>query len=105
MSFSGGTDATLAFHEALRQLGTNDYEDADILMVSDFIMSKLRPDIQEQILHHQQNKNTQFHSLTLSEEANLNVLASFDTNWVYDPKERGVIRAMTQGFSTIKERY
>lgn len=105
MSFSGGTDATLAFHEALRQLGTNDYEDADILMVSDFIMSKLRVDIQEQIRHHQQNKNTQFHSLTLSEEANLNVLAAFDTNWVYDPKERGIIRAMTEGFRTIKERY
>ena len=105
MSFSGGTDATLAFHEALRQLGTNDYEDADILMVSDFIMSKLRADIQDQIRFHQQNKNTQFHSLTLSDEANLNVLAAFDTNWVYDPKQRGIIRAMTQGFRTIKERY
>ncbi len=105
MSFYGGTDATLALYEAIRQLGTNDYEDADILMVSDFIMSKMDADVLEQIRYHQQNKNTQFHCLTLGNDANENVLAVFDTNWIYDPKEKGIIRALTRGFQTIKERY
>jgi len=105
MSFYGGTDATLALYEAVRQLGTNDYEDADILMVSDFIMSKMDDDILEQVRYHQQNRNTQFHCLTLGSDANENVLAVFDTNWVYDPKEKGVIRALTRGFQSIKERY
>lgn len=104
-SFYGGTDATLALYEALRQLGTNDYEDADVLMVSDFIMSKMETDIQNQIKYHQQNKNTQFHCLTLGRDYNENVLAVFDTNWMYNPNEKGIIRAMTKGFQTIKERY
>ena len=74
-------------------------------MVSDFIMSKMDADVLEQIRYHQQNKNTQFHCLTLGNDANENVLAVFDTNWIYDPKEKGIIRALTRGFQTIKERY
>ncbi|MEM8908264.1 MAG: hypothetical protein AAGD05_10500, partial [Bacteroidota bacterium] len=105
MSFYGGTDATLALYEALRQLGSHDYEDADVLMVSDFIMYKLDEDILQQIRHYQQNKGTQFHCLTLGDEANPEVLAFFDTNWVYHPKERGIIRSLTKGFHSIKERY
>lgn len=105
MSFYGGTDATLALYEALKQLSTQDYEDADVLMVSDFIMSKLEEDVAEQIRYFQQNKNTQFHCLTLSDEPNLNIIAAFDTNWVYDPNSKGVIRALTEGFHSIKERY
>ena len=104
-SFYGGTDATLALYEAIRQLGTNDYEDADILMVSDFIMSKMDDDILNKIRFHQQNKNTQFHCLILGDESNESVLSVFDTNWMYDPKDKGIIRALTQGFKTIQERY
>ncbi len=104
-SFYGGTDATLALYEAIRQLGTNDYEDADILMVSDFIMSKMDDDVLNKIRFHQQNKNTQFHCLILGDESNESVLSVFDTNWMYDPKDKGIIRALTQGFKTIQERY
>ncbi|MEM6398042.1 MAG: hypothetical protein AAF741_16955 [Bacteroidota bacterium] len=105
MSFHGGTDATLALYEAVRQLGTHEYEDADVLMVSDFIMSRLDEDVLAQLRYHQQNKNTQFHCLTLGKNANENVLTVFDTNWLYDPREKGVIRALTEGMETIKERY
>ncbi|MEL7375528.1 MAG: hypothetical protein AAFN65_01110, partial [Bacteroidota bacterium] len=105
MSFHGGTDATLALYEAVRQLGTHEYEDADVLMVSDFIMSRMDEDVLTQLRYHQQNKNTQFHCLTLGKDANENVLSVFDTNWLYDPRERGVIKALTQGMETIKERY
>lgn len=104
MSFYGGTDATLAFHEALRQLKTNDYEDADILMVSDFIMHKLDDDLLSQIHFYQQNKNTQFHCLTLGKSANDSIGVFFDTNWIYNPKEKGIIRALTQGFRDIGRR-
>ena len=105
MSFYGGTDATLALHEALEQLETHDYEDADILMVSDFIMHKLRDDVMNKIRHYQQNKNTQFHCLTLGENANPQIVQFFDTNWLYNPKEKGIIRALTKDFQDIRERY
>jgi len=103
-SFYGGTDATLALYEALRQLGTHDYEDADVLVVSDFIMHKIRDDVFRQIKHFQQNKGTQFHCLTLGDYANPEMLDFFDTNWVYDPKERGIIRSLTRDLEDIYER-
>jgi uncharacterized protein with von Willebrand factor type A (vWA) domain len=105
MSFYGGTDATLAIYEALRQLGNNDYKDADVLMVSDFIMYKLDEDIVQQIKYFQQNKNTQWHSLTLSEQANPDVIQCFDTNWLYDPKQKGIIKSLSADLEDIIHRY
>lgn len=105
MSFYGGTDASLALNEAIRQLRGNDYEDADLLMISDFIMYKIDDDILRDIRYFQQNKGTQFHSLTLSDEANPEVLAFFDTNWVYDPRQKGIIRSLTAGLRSIEHRY
>ena len=104
MSFYGGTDATLALYEALKQLDRADYEDADILMVSDFIMYKLGEDVKQQISHYQINRNTQFHALAIGDQVNNEVLNYFDTNWQYNPKEKGVIRALSRGLKDIGDR-
>lgn len=104
MSFYGGTDATLALYEALKQLDRADYEDADILMVSDFIMYKLGEDVKQQISHYQINRNTQFHALAIGDQVNNEVLNYFDTNWQYNPKEKGVIRALGRGLKDIGDR-
>jgi uncharacterized protein with von Willebrand factor type A (vWA) domain len=101
MSFYGGTDATLALYEALRQLKGNDYNDADVLMISDFVMYKIDQDILNEVRFYQQNKGTEFHSLALATEANAEILGRFDTNWVYDPKSKGVIRELTRGLKEI----
>ena len=100
-SFYAGTDATLALGEALSQLGTDDYEDADVLVVSDFIMHKMQDKILRQIAHYQQNKGTQFHCLTLGEYGNAEILHFFDTNWTYDPAQKGVIRSLTRDLADI----
>jgi len=105
MSFYGGTDISLPIYEALRQLNTNNYEDADVLVISDFIMYKVDDDILQDVKFYQQNKNTQFHSLTLSDQPNSKILDVFDTNWVYDPKQKGIIKELTAGLQTIRERY
>ena len=104
MSFYGGTDATLALYEALKQLDRADYEDADILMVSDFIMYKLGEDVKQQISHYQINRNTQFHALAIGDKVNNEVLNYFDTNWQYNPKEKGIIRALSRGLKDIGNR-
>lgn len=104
MSFYGGTDASLALYEALRQLKSNDYEDADVLMISDFVMYKIDRDVLSDIAYQQQNKNTEFHSLALSGEANSNILQRFDTNWIYDPAQKGIIKELTRGLGDIRER-
>jgi uncharacterized protein with von Willebrand factor type A (vWA) domain len=104
MSFYGGTDISLPLYEALRQLRTNNYSDADVLMVSDFIMYRVNDKVLQEVGHFQQNQGTQFHSLTLSDEPNTEIIEQFDTNWVYDPAQKGVIRALTAGLQTITER-
>ena len=101
MSFYGGTDISLALYEAVRQLRSNDYQDADVLIISDFIMYKVNKDVLQDVKFFQQNKGTQFHSLTLSSEPNDQILNYFDTNWLYDPKKKGIIKEMTQGLKTI----
>ena len=64
-------------------------------------MYKIDDDVLRDVRFFQQNKGTQFHSLTLSKEANPEVLAFFDTNWVYNPKQKGIIRELTAGLGTI----
>ena len=104
MSFYGGTDATLALYEALRQLKAHDYRDADVLMISDFVMYKIDREILAEVAHFQHNNGTEFHSLALAKEANAELLSRFDTNWIYDPARRGIIRELTRGLETIADR-
>ncbi len=104
MSFYGGTDATLAVYEALRQLKSHDYEDADVLMISDFVMYKIDQEILNEVAFFQHNKSTEFHSLALAREANAELLGRFDTNWIYDPSRKGIIRELTRGLATIGSR-
>ncbi len=94
MSFQGGTDITMALQEVLRQLQTESYRDADVLVISDFIMYKIGDDVLDRVRYHQQNNGTAFHSLTLHHDPNAEVIEQFDTNWVYDATDKGIIREL-----------
>ena len=96
MSFYGGTDISLPLYEAIRQLKTNDYQDADVLVISDFIMYRVNKEVLKDVRHFQQNKGAQFHSLTLSDDPNSMILEYFDNNWLYDPKKKGIIRDLNK---------
>jgi uncharacterized protein with von Willebrand factor type A (vWA) domain len=93
MSFDGGTDITPALSEALNVLQTSDYKDADVMMVSDFVMFDIREDLLRRI-RKEQSRGTKFHSLTLSQKPNLQVVEQFDNYWVYDPQERNIMRRL-----------
>ncbi|MBP9888828.1 MAG: VWA domain-containing protein [Leptospiraceae bacterium] len=88
MSFHGGTDASPALEEALRMLNTNDYKEADVLMISDFVMSSLPNTINQKITDARKNK-TKFHSLVVGNMHNPAVMIEFDNNWIYDPTQQG----------------
>jgi uncharacterized protein with von Willebrand factor type A (vWA) domain len=83
MSFHGGTDATPAMREALRMLTTQDYKKADVIMVSDFVMSAFDKTTQEQIKS-AKDKKTKFHSLVIGNSQNPATIKDFDSNWFYD---------------------
>ncbi len=83
MSFQGGTDATPAMREVLRMLKTQDYNKADVIVVSDFIMSAFDIPTQNQIKSAKGN-NTKFHSLLVGNSQNPAAIKDFDSNWIYD---------------------
>jgi len=93
MSFDGGTDITPALSEALNVLQASDYKDADVIIVSDFVMFDIREDLLRRI-QKEQSRGTKFHSLTLSQKPNLQVVEQFDNYWIYDPLERNIMRRL-----------
>jgi len=101
MSFNGGTNISLPLYEVFRQLKTENYKDADVLIISDFILYEIEDKILQGIRSFQQNQNTQFHSLILSDEANHQIINEMNTCWLYDPKAKGIIRSMTRGLNDV----
>jgi uncharacterized protein with von Willebrand factor type A (vWA) domain len=99
MSFYGGTDATPALIESIRMLEKNDYKEADILMISDFVMSGL-PDHLIQSMNSAKSKNTKFHSLVIGNSQNQQVITAFDNNWLYDTRNTN---SMTSIIRKIRE--
>ena len=83
MSFHGGTDAEPAIEESLKMLDTKDYSKADVLMITDGIMSPFKKETKEKIKNVKENK-TKFHCLVVGSSANPELLADFDNNWFYN---------------------
>ncbi|MGB3619346.1 MAG: VWA domain-containing protein [Catalinimonas sp.] len=103
MRFDGGTDISPALNEALRMLDTEDYRDADVLMVSDFIMYSIREDLVRD-MRKRQKGGTRFHSLTIAgTHTNPEMVALFDNYWVYDPENGEVIRRMADDVRGISQ--
>ena len=91
MSFHGGTDIKPALEEALEMLKGDRYKDADVLVVSDFLLPRvpqvMLDDIQEQRSEH----GTRFHSLYISRRIDPRMIPAsvFDHQWVYNLSQPG----------------
>ncbi|MBO7567123.1 MAG: VWA domain-containing protein [Bacteroidales bacterium] len=83
-SFNGGTDATPALRECLRQLKTENYKNSDVLMISDFVIGNLPQDVVSSIKEEQEN-GTSFYSLVIGESSNNQAIECFDENISYNP--------------------
>ena len=83
MSFNGGTDAAPALTHAVEQLQTNEWKNADVLMVSDFVMGGLPSGLEEEIKS-EQEKETGFYSLVIGSDGNKQTLEVFNENWNYN---------------------
>ncbi|MEO1655460.1 MAG: VWA domain-containing protein, partial [Bacteroidota bacterium] len=100
MSFHGGTDVTPAMIATIEMLQTNDYKDADVLIVSDFVMFEIKDEVARR-MKEEQRKGTQFHSLTISKQANPEIIEKFDNNWIYHPEKRGIERQLLEDLRSI----
>jgi uncharacterized protein with von Willebrand factor type A (vWA) domain len=101
MTFNGGTDIHPPLFEALRMLQTQDYKDADVLVVSDFIMYELRPDLRKR-MDEERRRGTQFHSLLVSAgTVNPTVAEIFDHFWVYHPETRDIMQQVALALQSL----
>lgn len=102
MSFRGGTDATGAVKEALTQMNTEAYKQADLLIISDGVFGNLDDTILENIeaLKKEGNK---FNSLMIGNSYNEKALDFCDNVWQYDPMYDGLkdlLRKMKNSLAT-----
>ncbi|MBD0258240.1 MAG: VWA domain-containing protein [Cytophagales bacterium] len=94
MTFQGGTDVHPPMYEALNMLHTRDYKDADVLMISDFIMYEMQESLVKRI-RAEQRRGTQFHCLTVNTgTANPKVVELFDNYWTYHPDSKDIARQL-----------
>lgn len=87
MSFHGGTDATPALKKAIEMTNSESYRLADILMISDFVLSPRSFDAYVEEIRKAKGRKCKFYSLTIgcfrySNDARGNV---FDEGWVTIP--------------------
>ncbi|MFO7780602.1 MAG: VWA domain-containing protein, partial [Spirochaetia bacterium] len=96
-SFHGGTDLRPALEETLRQLETERYRRADVIVVSDFRVPKLLERQTKRISTAQAELGALFHSLTVADGPPVDPLHIFDFHWHYDTSTRdGGITALAE---------
>ncbi len=89
-SFHGGTDSTPALTHALKTIENEKYNQSDLLVISDFIMSSLLEPLHEKILKAKANKN-RFYSLSIGDLFLSERLRDvFDNQWVYNPSTSSI---------------
>ncbi|MGF1776841.1 VWA domain-containing protein [Vibrio nomapromontoriensis] len=83
-SFKGGTDLSKVLRYAVDVMQGDQYKNADLLVISDFITPKQDSETITKVLSLKGRYN-RFHSLCLSKYGNPDVLDLFDNQWRYHP--------------------
>jgi len=83
MSFQGGTDANPALSKAIEMIDNEKYSNADILMISDFVMNDLTTSTIDGI-NKAKEKKCRFKSLVIGKSETETVIDCFDENWTYN---------------------
>ena len=85
MSFHGGTDVAPAMVHAIDKMKENEYKNADVLVISDFIMADLSSEIHASIAERNLLGN-KFYSLVIGHAFMRNRLNDiFDKEWIFNP--------------------
>lgn len=103
MSFNGGTDASPALRHSVQMLQKDDYKNADVLMISDFVMGTLPDDLVKSI-EEEKKKNTDFYSLVIGSSGNQGTIACFNHNWLYDTSDSRAQRHLVEHLQTMRTR-
>ncbi|UJF17534.1 ATPase RavA stimulator ViaA [Vibrio sp. SS-MA-C1-2] len=83
-SFHGGTDLEPVLAKALSMMKSGKFENADLVVISDFIAPRQPQKLLDEINNIKQRDN-RFHAIALSQHANPKVMKIFDHIWDYVP--------------------
>lgn len=90
MSFNQGTDPGPALKEAIRMTAEEKFKDADVVMVSDFIMPALPTQLPEKIIE-VKKLGTRFLALAVTSNNNASGVPHFDNTWMLNTNRPGEI--------------
>lgn len=102
-SFNGGTDSFLALEHAVKVLQTENWKNADVLMISDFIMDSFGEDLENRI-EIEKKKNTDFFSLVIGSGGNQETINCFNHNWFYNMNDSSAERHLVEQLNIVKNR-
>lgn len=103
MSFNGGTDAEPALRHSLKLLAEKEWKNADVLMISDFVMGNISEELQKQI-EAEKAKNTCFYSLVIGNSGNKNAIECFNHNWAYNLNDAQASSHLVEQLHTLRNR-
>jgi uncharacterized protein with von Willebrand factor type A (vWA) domain len=90
MSFGGGTDSAPALHHAMQKMGEENYARADLLMISDFGMPAITPDLKQQ-MDEARTRDCKFYALNIGATQGRAIQhKEFDAEWQYNPATMGI---------------
>ncbi|HIP76395.1 MAG TPA: VWA domain-containing protein, partial [Psychromonas hadalis] len=87
-TFNGGTDLTPVLENAIEQMNSEKYSNADLIVISDFISPLQAQSMLDKITDIKGNQN-RFHAVSLSKHGNPELLAIFDYYWEFYPSHLG----------------
>ncbi|WFG96837.1 two-component regulator system yiem receptor component protein [Spiroplasma citri] len=85
-SFAGDTNVEPALEHTLTVMDSNEYFNADLLLISDFLISDLSPELITKINLLKQRRN-RFHAIVIGTMGAENVETIFNNAWIYDPRD------------------
>ena len=88
MSFYGGTDAAPALQHGMKMMEDEQYERADLLMISDFAMPEITDELKRQMGRARERKS-RFFALNIGSGHQMSH-DGFDGEWQYDPGKMGI---------------
>jgi len=96
-SFHGGTDVAPAINHAIIKMNEDKYKNADLIVLSDFVMPSLPENIRSRI-EKLRSEGNKFHSLCISQDFLPDRLRTlFDQEWVYNPQSSSVTELLSFG--------
>ncbi|PHM74002.1 ATPase RavA stimulator ViaA [Xenorhabdus kozodoii] len=83
-TFKGGTDLASCLNATVEKMTENIWEDADAVVISDFIAQRLPGSLIHQIKNLQQHQQHRFHAVSLSHYGKPGIMQIFDHIWRFD---------------------